>query len=215
VGTRAGIIDLLVVAVAGYLAGAIPFSYLAGRVFGKTDLRRHGSGNLGATNAFRLLGAKVALLVLAADVAKGFVPVIAAPALAAHGAVGREWLMLTAGFFAIIGHMYSVFVSFSGGKGVATATGVFLALAPWALLVTALVFAVVFAARRIVSLASITGAVVFPIAVFVLGRAGIARAPWPLQAASVLISAVVLVRHRGNFKRLARGEEPVLKRLAR
>lgn len=213
--TGGGLIDIFVVALVSYLAGAIPFSYIGGRVFGGIDLRREGSGNLGASNTFRLLGGKLALVVLAADVAKGFVPVIIAPDLASSGAVTREWLMLTAAFFAVIGHMFSVFVSFAGGKGVATTAGAFLALAPWGLLATLAVFAGVFAAKRIVSLASVTCAVVFPIAVFLLDRAGIAEARWPLLAASVVISVVVLFKHRANIKRLVRGEERVLQRIKR
>lgn len=212
---RGGMTDLFLAALMGYLAGAIPFSYIAGRVFGGVDLRRYGSGNLGATNTFRLLGARIALVVLAADVAKGFVPVVAAPGVGSPGEVPREWLMLTAAFFAVIGHMFSVFVSFAGGKGVATMAGAFLALAPWALLVTVVVYAAVFAAKRIVSLASIVGAIVFPIAVFVLDRTGLAAAPWPLRAASVLISIVVLFKHRSNMRRLVRGEESVLQRIQR
>jgi acyl phosphate:glycerol-3-phosphate acyltransferase len=207
--------DLFLVALVSYLAGAIPFSYIAGRVFGGVDLRRHGSGNLGATNTFRLLGARIALVVLAFDVAKGFVPVAIAPALAATGNIPREWLMLTAAFFAVIGHMFSVFVSFAGGKGIATTAGAFAALAPWPLVAAAVVFGLVFAAKRIVSLASIVSAVLFPIAVFVLDRTGVAPAPWPLRAAAVLVTAVVLFKHRSNMRRLARGEESVLQRIHR
>jgi glycerol-3-phosphate acyltransferase PlsY len=208
-------IDLLVVALVGYLAGAVPFSYIAGRVFGGVDLRRHGSGNLGATNTFRLLGAKIAVAVLALDMAKGFVPVALAPSLAATEAIPREWLMLTAAFFAVIGHMFSMFVSFAGGKGIATTAGAFAALAPLPVVAAAAVFAIVFAAKRIVSLASIVSAVVFPIAVFVLDRIGLAPAPWPLRAAAVLVSVVVLLKHRSNIRRLVRGEESVLRRIQR
>jgi len=208
-------IDVFLVALVSYLAGAIPFSYIAGRVFGGVDLRRHGSGNLGATNTFRVLGAKIALGVLVLDVAKGFVPVVLAPAVAGTGAIPGEWLMLTAAFFAVIGHMFSVFVSFAGGKGIATTAGAFAALAPWALLAAAAVFAIVFAAGRIVSLASIVSAIAFPVAVFLLHETGIAPAPWPLRAASILISAVVLLKHRSNMKRILRGEESVLGRIQR
>jgi glycerol-3-phosphate acyltransferase PlsY len=203
------------VALVGYAAGSIPFSYIAGRVFGGVDLRRHGSGNLGATNTFRLLGAKIALVVLALDMAKGFLPVAAAPSLAVSGTIPREWLMLTAAFFAVIGHMFSAFVSFSGGKGIATTAGAFAAIAPWPLAAAAAVFAIVFAAKKIVSLASIVSAIVFPAAVFALDGAGIAPAPWPLRGASVLVAVVVLVKHRSNMRRLLRGEEPVLGRIRR
>jgi glycerol-3-phosphate acyltransferase PlsY len=207
--------DLFLVALVGYLAGAIPFAYIAGRVFGGVDLRRHGSGNLGATNTFRLLGARIALVVLALDVAKGFIPVALAPALSATGDIPREWLMLTAAFFAVIGHMFSVFVSFAGGKGIATTAGAFAALAPWPLAAAAAVFGLVFAAKRIVSLASIVSATAFPIAVFVLDGTGFAPAPWPLRAAALVVSVVVLLKHRSNMRRLVRGEESVLRRIER
>jgi glycerol-3-phosphate acyltransferase PlsY len=212
---RAAALDIVVVVLVSYLAGAISFSYIAGRVFGGIDLRRHGSGNLGASNTYRLLGARIAFAVLAGDVAKGFVPVYFAPLYAPSNAVSGHWLMLVAGFFAVIGHMYSVVVGFQGGKGVATAAGVFLALSPLGLLVTAAVFAAVFAARRIVSLASITGAVVLPFAVLVLDKTGIAPSHWSLFAASTATSVVVLIKHHSNIKRLLAGEEPALQRTKR
>jgi glycerol-3-phosphate acyltransferase PlsY len=210
-----GLIDLAVVSLVGYIAGAVPFSFVAGRVFGGIDLRRHGSGNLGASNAFRALGGKIALGVLVADIAKGFVPVLAAPSLAPHGAVPAHWLSMAAACSAVLGHMFSIFVGFGGGKGVATAAGAFLALSPAALIVTAAVFALVFALKRIVSLASISCAVILPVVVFALDRTGVARSHWSLFAASVGIAAVVLFKHRGNLRRLASGEEPALQRSKR
>jgi len=211
----AGIMDVAVVMVVGYLAGAIPFSYIAGRLFGGIDLRKHGSGNLGASNTFRLLGGKIALGVLAGDIAKGYLPVFFAPAYAPSGSVPAHWLMLVAALFAVIGHMFSVFVGFSGGKGIATTAGAFLALSPVVLLVTLGIFLGVFAARRIVSLASITGAIALPFVVLLLDRTGIEPSHWPLFAASVVIAIVVLVKHRGNIKRLRAGTEPALQRVKR
>ncbi|UCG52986.1 MAG: glycerol-3-phosphate 1-O-acyltransferase PlsY [Candidatus Latescibacterota bacterium] len=205
-------IDLLIVAIVGYLAGAIPFSYIAGKVFAGIDLRKHGSGNLGASNTFRLLGAKIAIGVLVGDVGKGFLPVYFAPACGLTGTIADHWLMLAAAFFAVVGHMFSVFVGFSGGKGVATAAGAYLALAPLALLITFVVFAVVFAGKRIVSLASLSGAVALPIIVVLLNVTGIAISHWSLLAVSILITIVVLVKHHSNIKRLLAGEEPALGR---
>lgn len=208
-------VDIVVVMVASYLAGAIPFSYIAGRVFGGIDLRQHGSGNLGASNTYRLLGGRIALAVLVGDIAKGFVPVFFAPAYAPYGLVSAHWLMLLAGFFAVIGHMFSLFVGFSGGKGVATTAGAYLALSPLGLLATFAVFAGVFAAKRIVSLASICGAVVLPWAVLLLDRTGVASSHGSLFAVSIATSVVVLLKHRSNIKRLLAGEEPVLQRTKR
>jgi glycerol-3-phosphate acyltransferase PlsY len=213
--TPAPAVDILVVTLVSYLAGAVPFSYIAGKLFGGIDLREHGSGNLGASNTYRLLGGKVALGVLAGDVAKGFLPVFLAPAYAPYGAVSGHWLMLVAGFFAVIGHMFSVFVRFSGGKGVATTAGAFLALSPLGVSSAFAVFAVVFAAKRIVSLASICGAIVLPWAVLLLDKTGIAPSHGSLFAVSLATSVVVIVKHHANIKRLLAGEEPVLQRTKR
>jgi len=209
------IVSVVLVALTSYLAGAIPFSYIAGRAKGGIDLRRHGSGNLGASNTYRLLGGKIASAVLLGDVAKGFFPVHFAPSLGHWGGLGDHWLMLVAAFFAVTGHMFSVFVRFSGGKGVATSAGAFLALSPLALLITAVIFAGVFAARRIVSLASITCAVLLPLIVWVLDRTGLSPSHWSLFAVSVAIVAVMLVKHRENIRRLLDGEERALQRIKR
>ncbi len=208
-------IEVLVVVIVAYIAGAIPFSYIAGRAFGGIDLRKHGSGNLGASNTFRLLGGKIALGVLAGDLAKGFLPVYFAPAYAPSHAVPAHWLMIAAAFSAIIGHMFSVFVGFSGGKGIATTAGAFLALSPKVLLLTLAIFIAVFAARRIVSLASIASAAALPLVVLLLDRTGVAPSHWSLLAASLVITIVVLVKHRGNMKRLFAGTEPALRRVKR
>jgi glycerol-3-phosphate acyltransferase PlsY len=211
----ARVIDVVAVMLVGYIAGAIPFSYIAGRVFGGVDLRRHGSGNLGASNTFRLLGGKIALGVLAGDIAKGYLPVFLAPAYAPSGAVPGHWLMLVAAFFAVVGHMFSVFVGFSGGKGIATTAGAFLALSPLALLVTFGVFALVFAAKRIVSLASITSVTVLPFVVLLLDKTGVEPSHWSLLAVSAALTVVVLVKHHGNIRRLLAGTEPALQKVKR
>ena len=209
------IIDISTVGLISYLVGAIPFSFLAGKAFGGIDLRKHGSGNLGASNTFRSLGPRIAVGVLILDVAKGFFPVYFAAQMAPRGVVPDHWLMLVAAFFAVVGHMFSPYVRFGGGKGVATATGAFLALSPAAIGVTVVIFAFVFAAKRIVSLASIAGAVALPIVVFVLDRTNVAPSHWSLFAVSVLMTLVMLVKHHSNIKRLLAGEEPVLQRTRR
>ncbi|MEJ2721463.1 MAG: glycerol-3-phosphate 1-O-acyltransferase PlsY [bacterium] len=209
------LLDSIVVAVVAYLAGAIPFSYIAGKVFAGIDLREHGSGNLGASNTFRLLGGKIAVGVLLGDMAKGFLPVYFAASIAPTGTVPEHWLMLVAAFFAVIGHLFSAFVGFSGGKGIATTAGALLALSPPVFLVSFVVFAVVFAAKRIVSLASLAGAVTLPVAVFVLDRTGIVPSHWSLQVVSILITIAVVAKHHSNIKRLLAGEEPALHRSKR
>lgn len=182
---------------AAYLLGATPTSYLVGRARG-VDLRQHGSGNLGATNAFRVLGWKAALPVMLVDVAKGWFPTLYFPLW--DGAPAADWA-LAYGAAAIVGHVFSVYVGFRGGKGVATSAGVFLALAPWAVLIGFVVWGVTVTLTRIVSLASILAAMILPLAVFVTNEP-----PFEL-ALSVALAAFVIYAHRENIGRLLRGEE--------
>jgi glycerol-3-phosphate acyltransferase PlsY len=181
-----------------YLAGAIPTSYLAGRWGRGIDLREHGSRNLGATNVFRVLGWKYAVPVAVFDVAKG-----AAPVLLAEGIdFGERWLPLAAGVAAVVGHVFSVFVGFKGGKGVATAAGVVLASAPLALAGSAVVWAAVVGASGYVSLGSLIGAASFPVAVRVFQP----HRP-ELFWAGVGLALFICYTHRANIRRLLRGSE--------
>ena len=147
---------------ASYLVGAIPTSYLAGRLIRGIDLREHGSKNLGATNVYRTLGWRYAVPVGLFDIAKGAVPVL----LFAPRVSDSQLFALACGIAAILGHVFSVFVRFRGGKGVATAAGVMLGLTPLAIGVAALAWLGVVALTGYVSLASIAGAAVFPVAVY-------------------------------------------------
>lgn len=186
---------------ASYVLGSIPFAYLAGKGLRGIDLREHGSGNLGATNVARVVGGPAALVVFAANVAKGALPVLIFPPLTA--AARPDLWAIAYGVAAIAGHVRSLFLGMrSGGKGVATAAGVFLALAPVPALVSVVVFALVFAAWRYVSLASLSGAIALTIAV--AASAGVAS---PLFAVTVLVCAFVFWTHRANIGRLRRGEE--------
>jgi glycerol-3-phosphate acyltransferase PlsY len=183
---------------ASYLLGAIPTSYLVGRWARGIDLRDHGSGNLGATNAFRVLGWRLALPVLIVDIFKGWFPTH----FFAHWdhTAPTEWA-LAYGAAAIIGHVFSIYVRFKGGKGVATSAGVFLALAPAAFLVGLLVWVLLVFATRIVSVASIAAALVVPVAVHVTQGGGAVF--W----LSVGLATFVIYAHRANIRRLLRGEE--------
>lgn len=203
---------LFAVAVGSYLCGGIPFSYIAGKVTRGIDLREHGSGNLGASNTFRILGAGVAIPVLIMDIAKGYVPVVVALSLAKQAGVADHWLGVTAMFASILGHLYSPYLKFSGGKGIATSAGAFFGLAPWAALGALLLFLLVFAARKIVSLASLTASISLPIFVYVAGRTGHADSHWSLLAVSIIIMGVVVLKHRSNIKRLLSGTEGRLAR---
>jgi glycerol-3-phosphate acyltransferase PlsY len=204
-------VGVVVVIVVSYLAGAIPFSHIAGKVAG-IDLREQGSGNLGATNTFRFLGAKIAVPVLIADIAKGFLPTFYASAMALGSTVGVHWLMLLAGFFAVIGHMFSPWIGFKGGKGIATTAGAFLAIAPVALLGAFAMWVVVMIVTRIVSIASIAAALSLPLMVYLSSRFGWAHYHQSVLTLSFAIMVVVLIKHRSNIKRLLAGKEPVLQR---
>jgi glycerol-3-phosphate acyltransferase PlsY len=187
--------------VIAYLLGSIPAAYLAGKLFRGIDLREHGSGNLGATNVYRVMGGKIAALVMAFDVAKGAVPVYFLPRWIASP-YASHWALLY-GVAAIAGHVRSPFFLWkSGGKGVATAAGVFLALAPIPMLIALAVWAVVVYLSGYVSLASLSAAVALPVsALLLLGP----RAP--VFALSVLVALFVFWTHRANIGRLRRGEE--------
>jgi glycerol-3-phosphate acyltransferase PlsY len=182
-----------------YLLGAIPTSYWVGRAVYHIDLRRHGSGNLGATNVYRVLGWKAALPVMVVDVAKGFVPAWLFPRL--DGAP-FTWA-LAYGTAAVLGHVYSMWVGFKGGKGVATSGGVLLGLAPWAVLVGFAVWALIVFTTRLVSLGSILAALTVPVAVLMLPDEG----GRPLLWFTVALAAFVVWAHRANIGRLVRGQE--------
>ena len=184
---------------ASYLVGAIPTSYLAGRLFRGIDLREHGSKNLGATNVYRTLGWKYAVPVGLFDIAKGAVPVLAfAPRVS-----DSQVFALGCGIAAILGHVFSVFVRFRGGKGVATAAGVMLGLTPLALGVAALTWLLIVALSGYVSLASIAAAAVFPVAVHFLERLERPEILW----LDILVATAIVWLHRANIRRLLAGTE--------
>lgn len=182
-----------------YLLGGIPASYLAGRWTRGIDLREHGSGNLGATNAFRVLGPKVAAPVMLFDVAKGFVPAFFFSGW--DSSADWRWALLYGGA-AIVGHVFSVYMKFRGGKGVATGAGVFLGLAPVALGVGFAVWLVTLRLGRMVSLASILAAVSMVPLLFATRR------PPEVLVLGTAVAAFVVFAHRANIRRIARGEEP-------
>jgi acyl phosphate:glycerol-3-phosphate acyltransferase len=184
-----------------YLLGATPTGLWVGKRFHGVDLRTVGSGNLGATNTFRILGWKAALPVMGVDVLKGWIPTWLFPRIDFEGAVWG-WA-LAYGAAAILGHVYSVWVRFRGGKGVATSGGVFLALAPWAVLAAAAAWVVAVAITRVVSIGSVLAAVVLPFAVAFTPHQGGAALTW----FSVGLAFFVIGAHRANLSRLLRGEE--------
>ena len=191
-----------------YLIGSIPFSLILGRVVGGIDLREHGSKNVGATNVTRLLGWRWGAMALLLDAFKGLAPTLVIPRLVESAPVH---LAVGCGVAAILGHMFSCFLKFKGGKGVATSLGVVSVLAPWGALAALGTFNVLFAWKRIVSLGSIVAAVVFAaVQMWVLSPQPFAGSKWSLAAFSLAVPALVIFRHRANIGRLIRGEEKAL-----
>jgi len=191
--------------VLAYLLGSIPTAYWVGKGVHGLDLRKEGSGNLGATNAFRVLGWRSALPVLLVDVAKGWLPAWLFPTLivAPEGGAGMVPWAIAFGAMAITGHVFSIWVKFKGGKGVATSAGVFLALAPLPLLACFFVWVVALGISRTVSLASILAAAALPLAMVLLPhRSGTLGLLFTLA-----LSVFVIWAHRENIRRLRAGTE--------
>lgn len=181
-----------------YLLGAIPTSYLVMRAAKGVDLRRTGSGNLGATNLFRSLGWRYAIPVALFDMAKGVVPVVILGPWAGLDFTSRIFL----GLVAVVGHVFPVFMHFRGGKGVATSGGVVLGIVPWAFVVALVVWAIIVKASGYVSVASIIAALVLPIAAWFLSPEQRGLVPW-----LALLGVAVVWLHRANISRLLHGTE--------
>jgi acyl phosphate:glycerol-3-phosphate acyltransferase len=190
----------------GYLVGAVPVGLIVGRLVAGIDLRRHGSRRTGATNALRTLGPRWAAVVFALDVAKGLAAVLLARALYQAGPAGSpDWVAAGAGVAAVAGHNWSVFIGFTGGRGVATAAGGLLAMAPLALAVVVPVVALIVWRTRYVSLGSLAAAVLASGLTAGLAMAGAV----PVAAVGYATAAGVLVwiAHRDNIERLRSGTE--------
>jgi acyl phosphate:glycerol-3-phosphate acyltransferase len=197
----APILGLLVLL--GYALGSIPFGYLLVRARSGGDVRAMGSGNIGATNVARTAGLSIGLATLLLDAGKGYFAVW----LAGHFSGGNIRIMMYAGLAAILGHVFPVWLKFSGGKGVATALGVFLMIS-WAAVVAAVaIFAIVVLFWRYVSLASVSAAAALPLLVYLLYAPGHAP-PSAVTAGTLLAAALVIVKHRLNIERLMAGTEP-------
>lgn len=179
-----------------YLLGSVPTGLLVARVFGGSDPRRAGSGNLGATNVGRTLGRKAGAVTLAGDALKGFLP-----AAWAYGVFGSPWAVAAVGLAAFLGHLFPVYLRFQGGKGVATGLGVFLALAPGSVLWAGVVFALVVWRTRRVSLGSMAAAAALPLLCAFFGQ------PLAVVALALTVGALVIWKHQGNIERILDGTE--------
>lgn len=188
----------------GYLVGGIPWALIVGRRFYGIDPREHGSGNLGATNVFRVLGFRAGLAVAALDIAKGALAVALAMLVFPAEITGnaRDWLLISVAMAAVVGHSFSPYIRFRGGKGVATAAGAIAVMTPMAWPILFVTFVVVAAASRMVSLASIVVAFEFPLLTWLL----YGNRP-ALVVFSVVAAGLVIIRHWSNMGRILRGEE--------
>lgn len=193
-------LTIVLLILAAYILGATPTSYIAGRLGRGIDLREHGSKNLGATNVYRILGWKYAIPVGLIDIAKGAIPVLLFPPLA--GPDAPRWLPLALGGAAVVGHMFSPYVRFKGGKGVATAAGMFLALAPLALLIALAVWALCLWLSGYVSLSSIIAVLSVPVTVRLLQPDDM-----PVFWAAIMLVLLIVFAHRRNIARLIAGTE--------
>ena len=196
-----------IVGILAYLLGSIPFGLILVRVFRKQDIRQQGSGNIGATNVIRSGGKGLGAATFLLDAAKGFLAVIAAYMIASHLHAGRptaQNLAATAALCAIVGHIYTVWLGFKGGKGVATGFGVFLAISPLSALISLAVFIVVFAISRFVSLGSILASIAFAVLAFMRGYGKFT--PW-LLGVCVIVPLIVIGKHHANIRRLLTGTE--------
>lgn len=179
-----------------YLIGSIPFAYLIAKRFKGIDIRKHGSGNPGATNVYRI-DKRLGLLAFFCDVMKGFVPVL----LAVKAYPPSDVLVVTITLAVILGHMFTIFLNFKGGKGVATGCGAFLAINPLATITCLVVFAVALMISKYVSLSSICAAIMLPISLILFGSPNI------ILFFSIVVAVIVVIKHYPNIKRLINGTE--------
>ncbi|MDO4690334.1 MAG: glycerol-3-phosphate 1-O-acyltransferase PlsY [Fusobacterium sp.] len=185
-----------------YFIGAIPSGVWIGKLLKNIDVRDYGSRNSGATNCYRILGAKIGVAVLIADALKGFIPL-----LIASKYIESQFQILVLAMVTILAHTYSCFIKFKGGKGVATSLGVFLFLTPYVVLILSLIFVTVFLMFRYVSLASVVAAGSLPILVFIMDRSNNIY----LFVLSLIIGLFVIYRHKSNIERLFKGTETKFK----
>jgi glycerol-3-phosphate acyltransferase PlsY len=205
-GSSALALEAVLWIAASYIIGSIPFGLVVSKLLFKQDLRKLGSGNIGATNVLRNFGVQPFIAVMMLDLGKG----VAAVAIGRALGLGPT-LSLVAGLAAIIGHNWSVFLKFKGGKGIATSGGVIIAAYPWQVIVVVIgVFVLLVLATRIMSVGSVAGAIAFPLSslVFLWGDK---QTYWSYIVIAVLASAFAIYKHRENIKRLIKGEEPKVK----
>lgn len=191
-------IKIIIISVLSYFLGNISVSFLIARYAGGIDIRKHGSGNAGATNVFRTLGAKAGLTAFIGDALKGVFAVLIGKL------IGGEDGQIAAGIFVVIGHNWPALLGFKGGKGIATTIGVMIAINPYIVAAIVPIGLVIIFITKYVSLASITGMVIFPITMLLI------KQPMKLVLFSFLLSAMALYKHKSNIKKLMTGTESKL-----
>jgi glycerol-3-phosphate acyltransferase PlsY len=194
---------LISIPAAAYLLGSIPFGLVLGKLFGSADVREAGSGNIGATNVARVAGPLAGVLTLLLDAAKGAVAIVLAARLSDQSST---WMMI-AGLCALVGHCFPIWLGFRGGKGVATAAGVFLVLCPPAFLGATMLFLLVVAYWRFVSLGSIAAAAAMPLLIYFLWAPHHAP-PYAVTFGSLAAALLIVYKHDANIQRLVQGDEP-------
>lgn len=187
---------VVVLMIVAYILGSIPNALWIGKVFKGIDVREHGSKNTGSTNAARVLGAKLGILTLILDISKGAIPTLIATML-----LDSSISVILVGICAILGHSFSIFMEFKGGKAVATTVGVFIVLVPGAILLAAVIFFLVFGITRYVSLSSMIGAISLPIWIILFYK------NISLTIFGIIIAILIIVRHKSNIQRLLNGTE--------
>jgi glycerol-3-phosphate acyltransferase PlsY len=196
-------LELIIYHLTSYLLGSIPFSVIVGYAFAGVDIRKHGSGNAGATNVYRVAGPIAAVLATVLDVGKGALPVLLAKYLFPELA----WVQVASGFAAVVGHVFPIFAGLRGGKGINTLLGMFLILLPIEIGVCLFVFGIIFVLTRIVSAGSILAGVSLSLIVliekYLMGK----NISPLLLSACIGVSLLVLFTHRANIRRLTKGEE--------
>ena len=201
-----GLFGAAILVVLAYLIGALPFGLLIGRLTGGVDLREHGSGGIGATNALRTVGLAGAVVTLVLDLAKGAVAVLLIAWLYKAGPAGSPpWVAAAAGIAAVAGHIRSVFIGLRGGRGVATFAGAMLAVSPWTVAIVVPIFALIVWRTRLVSLGSLIGSALAPVVTAGLALAG--PATWAAVVLALAGATMVTLAHRDNIARLRAGTE--------
>lgn len=200
-----GMIWFVVIVIGAYLLGSVPSAVWLGRAIKGVDLREHGSGNAGATNAFRVLGKPIGTVVLLMDMLKGFLAVNLSHFQHEIDPGSESWMLLRIGLglVAVCGHIFPVFAGFRGGKGVAAITGAALAIHPWAALAAMGIYLLVFLIFKISALGSLTAVISYPIWIFWVFPTEYLS----VRIFSIVVLALVLITHRSNIRRLVRGEE--------